>query len=283
MQLVRRGDAQAPSGDEVRAGWRAGVTGTAVGLDRMVHVEFVWGTAVTIEVAGTAGREDAALTAIAGCRAWFAAVDERFSTYRPLSEVTALRNGLLPADRMSAELAGVVRACAELRRRTWGAFDPWAVPGGFDPSGYVKGWAAGRAGELLARAGFADHMVNAGGDVTCRGDRRPGSGAGWAIGVVDPHDPRRITQVVAVHDASIATSGRYERGDHVHDPRRGGPARGADSASVLGPDAGMADALASAALVDGPAAIGWFATLGPAWSLQVVVRGERLAHGSAFA
>lgn len=254
----------------------------AVGHDRIVHVEFVWGTAVTIEVAGTAGRRESALAAIAACCAWFAAVDARFSTYRPLSEVTALRNGLIGPERMSADLAVVVDACQRLRLRTRGAFDPWAVPGGFDPSGYVKGWAAGRASELLVDAGFADHMVNAGGDVTCRGDRRPGSGAGWAIGVVDPHDPQRVTQVVAVRDASIATSGRYERGDHVVDPRRGGPARGADSATAVGPDAGTADALASAALVDGRGSIGWFADLGPAWSLQVIVGRERLAHGPAF-
>ena len=30
------------------------------------------------------------------------------------------------------------------RELTGGAFDPWALPGGVDPAGLVKGWAADR-------------------------------------------------------------------------------------------------------------------------------------------
>ncbi len=60
--------------------------------------------------------------------------------------------------------------------------------------------------------------------------------------------------MVDVRNAAVATSGRYERGDHVVDPVTGQPARAADSATVVGPDPGLADAAASAVLVAGPAA-----------------------------
>lgn len=265
---------------EVLAGWDAGVSGTAVHGDRLVHVEFVWGTAITVELAGVGLRQSDARTAVGACQAWFAEVDARFSPYRPLSEVTAARNGL--AHPTSRDFAEVLRQCRQVRDLTGGAFDPWRVPGGYDPLGLVKGWAAGRASTLLRGAGFADHMVNAGGDVTCAGDRHPGSGRGWRIGIVDPDHRDRVVRTVAVQDASIATSALYERGAHVLDPRTQQVATGADSATVVGPDAGWADALASAVLVDGPGCLSWFTRLGPAWSVQLVRGGREWAHGPAF-
>ena len=55
---------------------------------------------------------------------------------------------------------------------------------------------------------------------------------------------------------AIATSGTYERGAHLIDPHTRRPATRLASASVTGPDLGLADALATAVAVagrDGPA------------------------------
>ncbi len=265
----------------VLAGWDAGRSGTAVSGDRLVHVEFVWGTAVTVELAGVSGREAHAVRAAADCVAWFAEVDHRFSTFRALSEVTAFRNGLTHPGGPSPDMVEVLVACRNLRTLTRGSFDPWRVAGGFDPSGFVKGWAAGRASRLLSDAGFADHMVNAGGDVVCSGSRT-GDRSGWPIGLVDPRDRHRVLRVVDVRDATVATSGRYERGDHVLDPRTASAASGAESATVVGPEPGPADAAASAALVDGPDSLAWFGDLGPGWSLHLVVDGREFGWGPAF-
>ena len=169
----------------VIAGWDQQSSGTAVHADRLVHVEFIWGTAITVELRGTAGRVDAGLSAVALCCSWFVEVDERFSPFRGGSEVVAFRNGI--AGEASPDFSAVMRACERARDLTRGAFDPWRVPGGYDPSGYVKGWAAGRASAMLVGAGFVDHMVNAGGDIVCAGDRESGSGRGWPIGIVNPH------------------------------------------------------------------------------------------------
>jgi FAD:protein FMN transferase len=267
---------------QVMDGWDRQASGTAVHADHLVHVEFIWGTAVTLDLRGIAARTDEALAAVGACREWFVEVDERFSPFRALSEVTATRNGLALPGRPSADFLEVQRACERARTLTRGAFDPWRVPGGYDPSGYVKGWAAGRASDLLSAAGLTDHLVNAGGDISCMGDREPGSGRGWPIGIVNPHRTLEVVAVVDVRDGAIATSGRYERGDHVLDPRTGRPARAADSATVVGPDPGLADAAASAVLVDGPGCMAWFPQLGPEWSVHLVVGEVEHRYGPAF-
>ena len=267
---------------QVVDGWARGISGTAIRADRAVHVEHVWGTAVTINVCATAGREAAAIGAVEACTAMFAEVDLTFSTYRPQTEVSLYRAGLDRPGKQSREFDEVIRACSELREMTHGAFDPWSVPGGYDPSGFVKGWAAGRASATLLAAGFANHLVNAAGDICAHGNEVEGPGLGWPVGIVNPHRPSEIIEVVALRDSSMATSGRYERGDHVIDPTTGSPATGIDSATVVGPDAGIADALASAAMVRGPASLEWFADLGQQWSLHLVAGEVVHTFGAAF-
>jgi thiamine biosynthesis lipoprotein len=77
---------------------------------------------------------------------------------------------------------------------------------------------------------------------------------GWAqpfrIGIVDPFSQGQIACVVELTGA-IATSGAYERGDHLIDPHSRRPAARVASASVSGHDLGLADALATAVAVAG--------------------------------
>ena len=54
-------------------------------------------------------------------------------------------------------------------------------------------------------------------------------------------------------NAAVCTSGDYERGDHLVDPRTGMPSSLAASVTVVAPTAMLADALATAAFVLGPA------------------------------
>jgi thiamine biosynthesis lipoprotein len=170
------------------------------------------------------------------------------------------------ADPDKRSLAEVIARCAALRTVTGGAFDPWAVPGGFDPSGLVKGWAADRVADLLVARGLAHVSVDAGGDVVTRGRAAPGRP--WSIGVRHPADRQAIVATVTCGDTCVATSGTSERGEHVIDPRTRRPAAGAWAATVVGPDAGIADALATALLVDGRDGLAWFAGM-PGWSAFV--------------
>jgi FAD:protein FMN transferase len=176
--------------------------------------------------------------------------DEVFSTWRPDSPVSRLRRGEITADDAPAEVTGVIAACAAARELSGGWFDPWAMPGGFDPTGYVKGWAAQRALAVLTPAdGVSGAMVNAAGDIASSGQLP--TGQPFRVGIADPAAPRRLAEIVELTGV-IATSGSYERGPHLIDPHSGLPATGAASASVTGPDLGLADALATGLAVAGP-------------------------------
>ena len=151
--------------------------------------------------------------------------------------------------------------CAAAKDLSDGAFDPWAVTGGFDPSGLVKGWAADLCADILVAAGVGHVQVNAAGDLALRGgwfDSAAGVVKPWSIGVVNPDDRSEIVKVYEITDGAIATSGTYERGAHIHDPLNGLIAIGAKSATVVGPEGWLCDAMATAVMVAGQDSTKWF-------------------------
>src|SRR4051812_26376331 len=202
------------------------------------------GTAVSIELADDL--PDRLLAQLIGDTvAWLHEVDERFSTYRQDSEVCRLRRGEIGFDALSPDLRHVLDACADLWRDTDGYFDAYAG-GKLDPSGYVKGWCVEVASARLAEAGSTRHYINAGGDIRTRGLNPDGEP--WRIGIRHPWEADKISWVLTVTDRAVATSGTYERGDHVWNPRTGKPAHGLRSVTVVGADLALADAYATAAL-----------------------------------
>jgi thiamine biosynthesis lipoprotein len=248
---------------------------------RYVHHEHVWGTVVTFDVRALEIDERAVKEACAAASQELHRIDAWLSPFRADSEVSAIRRGELSPKDVSAPVAEVLAGCAAVTGHSAGAFDPWAAPGGFDPSGFVKGWGADRAAEILVGHGFVNVSVNAAGDVTCRGSSAPDH-RGWRIGIADPGDPAQIIGSVEVVDAHLATSGRYEQGDHIVDPATGRRVTSVDSASVLARDGGHADAWATALLVRGPAALPALAHEADV-SAMVISGGYAWVHGPAFA
>jgi thiamine biosynthesis lipoprotein len=167
-------------------------------------------------------------------------IDERFSTYRSDSELSRLRRHEVRTP--SALMCEVVDLCERAREMSRGFFDPWASPGGFDPTGLVKGWAGERVLSILAAAGVAAALVNAGGDVCVLAGRT------YEVGIRHPLEPDALCAVVTTHD-SVATSGVYERGNHLFNPF-GGPTASI-SATVVGGRLALADAMATALAVGG--------------------------------
>jgi len=255
------------------------------GWTRFVHAEQVWGTVVTFDVRGPEEiAESRSFASAAGAVVQEAVtflhdVDSWFSTYRVDTPITALRNGLLELEDMPSVVHSVLDACRRARWLTRGVFDPWAVPGGVDPSGYVKGWAADVAADLVVGRGFANVSVNAAGDVSCRGYQSPGRP--WVVGIRHPDHADQIVRSVVALDEAVATSGCYERGEHIVDPRAGSFSATLDSATVVGPDGGMADALATALVIAGAEGASWFAQL-PGWSAYLVDGAEATFFGPAF-
>jgi len=221
-----------------------------------------------VVIDGDAGREagDAAF-------AWLRFVDTTFSTYRPDSEVCRLDRGELALGEAHPLVREVLARCERLRARTGGYFDARAA-GRLDPAGLVKGWAVDRAAALLSEAGARRFCVNAGGDVVVRGGP-------WRVGVQHPRERDRIAAVLSLTDAAVATSGAYERGEHIVDPLAGRPARGALSVTVIGRDLATADAYATAAFAMGERGPAWTARLRGCGAMTILA-GDRVLYTERF-
>jgi thiamine biosynthesis lipoprotein len=223
-------------------------------LPRHVHTEPVMGTVVSLDIRGLDGPVAQAATAQA--MAWLHDVDRRFSTYRDDSEICRIDRGELDVGAASDDVRWVLDRCARLRQETRGAFDERAG-GRLDPSALVKGWAVDGAADILLCAGLTDFSVTVGGDVLVRGGALPEPL--WRVGIQHPQDRDALAASIDVRDVAVATSGAYERGEHIVDPRTAIPPDGVLSVTVVGPELGLADAYSTAAFALG--------LEGPAWTL----------------
>jgi thiamine biosynthesis lipoprotein len=193
--------------------------------------------------------------ALADAVAELRAIDLTYSPVRPESLVSRLRRGEISAESYPP-LADLVDRCAAMRAATDGWFDAWAVPGGFDPSGLLGGWAVERVAARLRAAGIHDYAVLAGADLVVRG--RAAHGGPWRVAVHHPTDARRAPLVLEMTAGAVGTSGVTGRRGHVVDPHTGKPADQFVAATVIGPDLAVADAYATALYAAGPAGLAWF-------------------------
>lgn len=173
-------------------------------------------------------------------------IDERFSTYKPKSEVSRFAGGKIAEADLSQELKAVIKACKEAEERTDGYFSAWAA-GTFDPSGYVKGWAIAEVGKLIKKHGFKTYCISVGGDILARSD----SDKVWNIGIQDPKDKTKILNMLSISNGAVCTSGNYERGAHIINPKTKKPVQKMLSVTVVGPDIIWADVLATAIFASG--------------------------------
>ena len=214
-----------------------------------------WGTVVVIEATSSALDEVVVRAAVDEVEQFFFLVDQDFSTYKENSQVSRIRRCELKIEDASEYVQQVWALCEFSREITMGAFDPWKAEGGFDPSGLVKGWAAEVGAQMLVEAGIENVLINASGDIVLRGGKP--DGGPWNIGIASPDDVKKYVKFFDVTDGSVATSGDYEKGAHIVDPHTGLIAIGARSATVIGPDGAICDALATALMVDGVDAQKW--------------------------
>ncbi len=130
-----------------------------------------------------------------------------------------------------------------------------------DLSGIAKGYAVDRVSQLLSDRGFDNHLVEIGGELRALGvndrDRR------WVIAIEKPTGlARTVFRTLPLGDMAMATSGDYrnyreldgKRYSHTIDPVAGAPIEHhLASVTVLHESAAMADGLATAINVLGPA------------------------------
>ena len=245
------------------------------------HVEAVMGTSISIDVVDSHDR-----TLIDELVTWFHHVDAEFSPFKDDSTITRIGRGeLAPTDdAVSDEVREVLQRCGELDAETGGVFDVWSLPSPngtrFDPCGYVKGWSVARAAQMLRDAGVHDYCINAGGDIALGGrdhDNRP-----WRVGVRHPAAANGLAFVLQLDGTSaVATSGSYERGAHIFDPRRGAATTELASATVVGPDLAEADAYATTIYVMGVDGLQWLSER-PGYSGCLITNDLRLLTTDDF-
>ncbi|WP_089104686.1 FAD:protein FMN transferase [Streptomyces hyaluromycini] len=236
----------------------------------MQRVEHVMGFPVSLRIDDAGDYKEAADAVFA----WLREVDERFSPFRPGSEVSRLDRGELAGSEVSQDLAEVLALCEEYRVATGGAFDVRLPGRGLDPCAVVKGWSVQRAAEGLAAAGARRFVLNAGGDVVA-------SGGPWRVGVRHPEHADRLCTVLELTDGAVATSARYERGDHIVDGRTGRPATGLLSLTVVASSLTEADSVATAAFAMGAEGVGWAAAR-PGCEVFAVDAGRQVLRTAGF-
>lgn len=122
-----------------------------------------------------------------------------------------------------------------------------------------KGYAANKAkAKMESIDGVQGGVVNAAGDLVVWGDN--GKEEGWRVQISDPKDIYKSLGWLTIQNASVVTSGDYEkyftnqgtRYAHIINPQTGLPTTGIKSATIVSPDGEVGDALATAIFVLGP-------------------------------
>lgn len=120
-----------------------------------------------------------------------------------------------------------------------------------------KGYAANMAKRVMIGAGALGGFVNASGDILFWGKNK--NEESWKVAIASPLKSREMIGEIMVNDLAVVTSGNYEKNveingkhySHILDPKTGYPVNEAISVTIVGPDAEIADALATAISVLG--------------------------------
>lgn len=170
----------------------------------------------------------------------------------------ARRSGRLPQpEKLAAALACVGPSTLALDAATRGV--SLARPGmRLDLGGIGVGYAVDRALAVLTTHGITAAMVDASGDIAVSAP--PPGTAGWRIAMSPLAADGPAAATITLAHAAITTSGDAfqaveidgRRYSHIVDPRTGLGVPGPAAVTVIAPDCTTADALATAASVQGP-------------------------------
>ncbi len=198
-------------------------------------------------------------------------LDKMLSFYEKNSCVSRLNRGEIieREDECFPLLVDLVLLSKKVCKQTKGAFDPGfraevsimdveldddkikTKDGGvFDFSGIAKGYIVDRLVEMAKKRGIKFILINAGGDVRAY-DRK---NIPLRVEIKNPLG-RNPLDVVYISNCAVATSGNYERGNHIIDPKKGEPVKEYISASAGAESCALADGWATALFVLGKAGL----------------------------
>ena len=187
--------------------------------------------------------------------------DETFSLYKPDSPLSKLSRGEASVAQLPPVVEHVWNLCEEWEKTTGGYFSPFTLKHTFDPSGFVKTWAAQQAIDVLLTEGVTDFTLNSGGDVWLSDELAVDHD--WKVGISTPvsiasADAGLLTVIdlKGTNYRAVATSGTAERGQHIWNPQSASIAESElVQVSVIAKDLVTADIWATAAFAEGPGAL----------------------------
>ncbi|MBQ8137673.1 MAG: FAD:protein FMN transferase [Clostridia bacterium] len=122
-----------------------------------------------------------------------------------------------------------------------------------DLGAVAKGYAVEIVADYLNKSDMPSYIINAGGNVRCGVSPLDGRNY-WGVGIQDPIDTANYLDVVYLKEASVVTSGDYQRYytvdgvqyHHIIDPDTLMPAGYMHAVTVVTSDSGFADLLSTA-------------------------------------
>lgn len=202
------------------------------------------GMPVTVQIVdGKATAED-----IQEVFAYLYHIDQKFSTYKKDSEISQINREEIKSSNYSNEMKKVLELCEETKKATDGYFDI-NNNGILDPSGIVKGYAIWQAAQILKKKGYENFYVEIAGDIQAFGKNEKGER--WKVGIQNPFSLKEIIKIVSLSNEGIATSGNYQRGKHILNPKTKLLANEIAGITVIGPNVYEADRFATAAFAMG--------------------------------
>jgi len=222
---------------------------------------------VTITIRASAEKREKAFAAMTGAFETARAIGDEVSELVPTSDVSRLNHAGVEGVKVGRHLLRILQRARKISELTDGAFDVTFASKKkgvsyrdieidaaksrvrfrragvrIGVSGIAKGYIVDRMGDLLRKRGFRSFLINAAGDILAKGT--------WEVGIADPRSrTREALCTVTLKDRAISTSGTYERGKHILDPRTKKVVSHFAGVSVIADRSWMTDALGTAFFV----------------------------------
>ena len=124
-----------------------------------------------------------------------------------------------------------------------------------DVGALAKGYAVEKVAQALKELGYENLLISAGGNV-CAVGFKTGTQK-WSVGISDPKGGTSYPAITKLADASLVTSGSYQRYytvggkryHHIIDPKTNMPADYFVSVTVMASDSALADAMSTALFI----------------------------------
>lgn len=171
-------------------------------------------------------------------------IETKFSAFQENSMVSQFQKGNLSAI-TDAEFQSVYTKVLAAQKETNGLFNPY-FDGGYNPTGFVKGWAIQQIFKNFLIPLFRYDTIeaicfNGGGDMQF--DTKLGSTFHWQIGIENPYQLNELIAQFKLQKGAIATSGFSKRGNHVF-----GNSKELSQVTIIGLDIATTDMWATAIL-----------------------------------